>query len=202
MNIFTEKEAEEFLDKESFEIVRRIFAKDEKELKLNLKQICFPVVMKISGREIIHKNQMNGVELNLRNFEQTLKAFKEFKKMKNFEGVIIQKQIQGKEFLLGVKKTQEFEHAISFGAGGIHTEELKDVSFRICPFNETEAIKMIKETNASKNLNEKNFRIIKKNLIKLCQLVAKYPKIKELDINPFIVGEKISKIVDARIVWE
>lgn len=202
MRIFAEKEAEEFLEKRGFKIIRRIYIKKQEDLKKATKKIDFPLVIKVSGKKIIHKNKIRGIKTNIKNYGQALKAFKKIKKIKDFEGAMIQKQVDGKEFLLGIKKTQEFEHVIGFGAGGIYTEKLKDTSFRICPFNKSEARKMIKEVKAARNLKSKSINMIEKNLIKLCQLVKKYPKIKELDINPLIVKGKKATIVDARIVWE
>ena len=201
MKIFTEKEAEEFLEKRGFKIIKRIYIKKQEDLKKATKKIDFPLVIKVSGKKIIHKNKIKGIKTNIKNYEQALKAFKQIKKIKDFEGAMVQKQVDGKEFLLGIKKTQEFEHVIAFGAGGIYTEKLKDTSFRICPFNKSEARKMIKEVNAARNLKSKSTNRIEKNLIKLCQLAKKHPKIKELDINPLIVKGRKANIVDARIVW-
>lgn len=199
MKIFTEKEAERFLENKGFKVIERKYISKKSEIS---KKIKFPLVMKVSGKKIIHKNKINGIKLNIKNHEQAVNFFNELKKIKNAEGVIIQKQIKGKELLLGIKKTPEFSHAIAFGAGGIHTEELKDISFRISPFDKKEAEKMIKETKISKELNKKDIKSIRENLIKLVQLTKKYPKIKELDINPLIVNDKTATIVDARIVWE
>jgi len=202
MQIFTEKEAENFLEKEGFQIVNRIYIKKKSDINKSINKISFPFVMKVSGKKIIHKNKVKGIILNIKNYEESVKAFNKLKKIKDSEGVIIQRQIKGNEFLLGIKKTPEFEHVIAFGAGGIHTEELKDISFRVCPFNNIEAKNMIKEIKAAKNLNKKIINKIQKNLIKLCQLAKRHPKIKELDINPLIVNEKDTIIVDARIAWE
>jgi len=202
MQIFTEKEAENFLEKEGFQIVNRIYIKKKSDINKSINKISFPFVMKVSGKKIIHKNKVKGIILNIKNYEESVKAFKQLKKIKGFEGVIIQKQIKGKEFLLGIKKTPEFGHVIAFGAGGIHTEKLKDISFRVYPFDNIDAEEMIKEVKAAKELNKKTINKIEQNLIKLNHLIQKYPKIKELDINPLIVNEKEDIIVDARIAWE
>ena len=202
MRIFTEKEAEKFLEKRGFKIVNRIYIGKKSGISKAINKIGFPFVMKVSGEKIIHKNKVGGIKTNIKDYKHALKAFMELKKIKNFEGCMIQKQISGKEFLLGIKKTPEFEHVVAFGAGGIHTEKLKDVSFRVCPFDKNEARKMIKEIKSAKGLNKKNIDDIEKNLIKLSYLAKKYPKIKELDINPLIVDKKRAIIVDARIVLE
>ena len=202
MKIFTEKRAEEFLEKKRFKIVDRIYIKKESGINKAINKIGFPFVMKVSGTKIIHKNKVGGIKKNIKNHKQALKAFMEIKKIKNSEGVVIQKQISGKEFLLGIKKTPEFEHVVAFGAGGIYTEKLKDVSFRVYPFTENDAREMIKDVKASEGLTKESINAIEKNLIELCLLIKKYPKIKELDINPLIVDKKGAIIVDARIVWE
>lgn len=197
MKIFIEKEAEDFLEKEGFEIIDRVYAEKERELKSATEKLGFPLVMKVSGPEIIHKNKIGGVVKDVRDYEIAWEVFNKLKKIKGVQGIMIQKQVKGKEFLLGIKKTPEFGHVIAFGAGGIHTEKLKDISFRVYPFNKREARKMIGEVNASKDLDKKSLRIMEKNIFKLCKLVKKYPEIRELDINPLIQG----RIVDARIVW-
>ncbi len=202
MKIFTEKEAEQFLEKKGFEIVNRIYINKKSEIKKATNKIGFPVVMKVSGKKIIHKNKFGGIKKNIKSYEQAEKSFAKIMKIKNSEGVMIQKQISGEEYLLGIKKTPEFGHVIAFGAGGIHTEKFKDISFRVCPFDKTEAKKMIKDVKKAKELNKKDINVIEKNLMKLCQLSKKNPKIKELDINPLIINKKRATIVDARIVWE
>ncbi len=202
MKVYTEKEAEKFLEKRGFEIVKRVYIKKKFKIENAIKKIDFPIVMKVSGKKIIHKNKVGGIKLGIKSCEEAMKAFRQLEKIKGFEGVMIQKQIKGKEFLLGIKKTPEFEHVVAFGAGGIYTEKLKDVSFRICAFDKTEAREMIKEVKKAKGLNKENIDVIEKNLIALCQLIKKYPEIKELDINPLIVDKKGAIIVDARIVWE
>ena len=188
MKVYTEKEAEGFLEKRGFEIVKRIYIKKKSEIKDAIKKIGFPVVMKVSGKKIIHKNKVMGVKTNIKSYEQSLKAFDKLLKIKNCEGIMVQRQIEGKEFLLGIKKTPEFGHVVAFGAGGIYTEKFKDVSFRVCPFDKTEVKKMMKEVKVAERLSQESRRKIEKNLIKLCWLVEKYSKIKELDINPLIVG--------------
>ncbi len=197
MKILTEKEAEDFLESKKFDVIERIYVEKESELKDAAEKFGFPWVMKVSGHEIIHKNKIGGVVKGIKDYEIAWEVFNKFKEIKGMQGVMIQKQIKGKEFLLGVKRTPEFGHVIAFGAGGINTEKLKDVSFRVYPFDKRETRKMIEEVNASKDLDKESIKIIEKNILKLCRLTKKYPRIKELDINPLIQG----RVVDARIVW-
>jgi len=200
MRIITERETEDFLEKQGFKVVRGGYAETEAELKRELAYFNFPLVMKVSSSKIIHKNRLGGVITNIKNVKEANNAFGKLKKIRDFEGVIIQEMAHGKEFLLGIKATPEFGHVIGFGAGGIKTEQLKDASFRVCPFDEKDAEEMIKEVKASKGLNKKEREHIINNILKINSLIIKFPKITELDINPLIVNNKEAVVVDARMV--
>ncbi|MCX6746739.1 MAG: acetate--CoA ligase family protein [Candidatus Pacearchaeota archaeon] len=200
MKIFAEKEAENFLEKEGFDVVDRFYAKNNKDIQKAMKKILFPWVMKASGRKIIHKKSINGVRVGIRNYEQAERIFNSLKKIKNCEGIIIQKQIKGKEFLLGLKENPDFGHVIAFGFGGTGVEKKKNISFRVCPLDKKDAKELIKETKIK--LERQSLDAIEKNILKLCGLVKKYPKIKELDINPLIVEKNKAIVVDARFVLD
>ncbi len=202
MKIFIEKEAEDFLEKEDFRIVERFYLKNESELKEAVKKIGFPLVMKVSGKKIIHKNKINGVKTGIKNYKEALEIFRRFKKKKNYEGVLIQRNVKGEEFLLGIKKTPEFGHVIAFGSGGIRVEEKKKVNFRVCPFDKKVAEQIIKEINDGRKLENKEINEIIKNILKLCKLSEKYPRIKELDINPLFVNSEECVVADARMSWD
>lgn len=200
MKIFTEKEAENFLEKEGFDVVNRSYARNKEDIKKAMKKIPFLWVMKASGRKIIHKKIISGVRVGIKNDKQAGRIFNSLKKIKNCEGVIIQKQIKGKEFLLGLKKNPDFGHVIAFGIGGTGVEKKKNISFRVCPLEEKDAKELIKETKIK--LERQSLDAIEKNILKLCKFAEKYPKIKELDLNPLIVQENKAIIVDARFVLD
>ncbi|HLC86766.1 MAG TPA: acetate--CoA ligase family protein [Candidatus Nanoarchaeia archaeon] len=203
MRIFTEKEAERFLKKEGFDIFEEIFIESESGLKSAVRKIGFPLVMKVSGRKIVHKKKIGGVRLGIKSYNQALKFFKELTRIKGAEGVVIESFIKDKRFfLLGLKKTPEFGHVVAFGFGGSDVEEKKDVSFRACPVDKEEIVNMIKETKIGNKLDKKSIDKIRANLIGLCKLAENYPKIKSLDINPLVFERNKAKIIDARIIWE
>lgn len=186
MKTLTEKEAEKFLKKEGFRIIETSFVKKEKDLdKIKFK---FPVVMKVSSKKIVHKTKVNGVKMNIRKKTDAIKAFKELIKIKKAEGVLIQRQIKGKEFLLGLKKTKDFGFVVAFGKGGSNAEKLKDVDFRVC------GVKGVLDLSKDKRVQ---------NVVeKLCRLSIKYPKIESLDINPLILEKNNAVVVDAQCFFE
>jgi len=184
MRVFTEKEAEDFLKKQGFGIVETKFVSEERQL--NKIRFDFPVVMKVSSKKIIHKTKVNGIRKGIKNKKQAVKAFRELMRIRNAEGVLIQRQVKGKEFLLGIKKTPEFGYVVGFGKGGSKVEKMKKVDFRVCDVKGVE--------NLSKNPR------IRKILLQLCKLSNL--GIESLDINPLILERGKPVIVDAQIVFE
>ena len=184
MKVFTEKEAEDFLRRHGFDIIETKFITKEKEL--NKIKFDAPMVLKVSSKKIVHKTKVNGIRTGIKNKKQAIGAFRELMKIRHVEGILIQRQVKGKEFLLGIKKTPEFGYVIAFGKGGSKVEKMKKVDFRVCGVKGVEDL--------SKN------PFIKKTLLKLCQLSNL--GIESLDINPLILEKGKPFIVDAQIVFE
>lgn len=207
MRVLIEREAEDFLEKEGFPVAKRFIASNLKEAVDFADKLKYPVTMKVVSKQILHKSDVGGVKLDIRNKEEVKKHFQELSKLKGFEGVLMQKFREGRFILIGLKEDQTFGHAIAFGTGGIYTEVLKDVSFRVCPINDKDAESMIQETKAyeilkgARGYKPVNLNTIKKLLVKFSKLPSKYPKIKELDVNPLLVTDSTEEIIDARIIF-
>jgi len=185
------------------------FCKKEEELKAALKKIGFPCVLKVSG-DIIHKTNVNGVRLNVQTEEEALKAFKELMKIKGCEKVLVQKMItEGYEIIVGGKKDPQFNRVVALGAGGIFTEFLKDVSFRITPLSREDAEEMLKEVKFS-DLILKGFRGQKPAdansiidvILSVSKIMESNPQIKEIDINPLFATPTKAIAADIRIILE
>ncbi len=198
----TEKEAENWLEKEGFEVIPRAIAKVKEELKKI--KIPFPWAMKVSSKKIVHKAKIGGVLLNIVSLEEAQESFEKLSSLEGFQEVMIQPMFEGEELIIGIKKTPEFGQVIMFGKGGSNVEKEKDVSFRILPINKKEASELIKDTKVYKTIIEKklNQKKINESLIKMSNLAKKYPNLIELDINPLIVNKEQSNVIDARIIFE
>lgn len=190
-------------------------ARTAKEAGTIAKKMGFPVVMKVSSPDIIHKSDVKGVRLNIRDEREAREVFEEIlitaqSKMPSAEiqGVSIQKMIMsGKEVIIGMASDPQFGPLLMFGLGGIYVEALKDVSFRVAPVSESDVYSMIKEIKGYPILagvrgeTQSDLEAIKETILRLAQLVMDFPQISELDINPFRVftqGEG-GIAVDARI---
>ena len=207
MQIFTEHKAEEFLEREGFPVVQRRLFNDYVSAFNYAKRIGFPVVLKLASDKLLNKTEVNAVRLNV-NSENFLREFMNLITMKiEKQGVMVQKFINGKFVILGIKKDPTFGHVIVAGIGGIFAEVIKDVSFRILPINKKEALEMLKELKGHEILTsyreEKiGVKQIIEVMLKISKIAKKYPEISELDINPLIVNANNANIVDARIVFE
>lgn len=178
--------------------------------------IGYPVVLKIVSPEVIHKFDVGGVVLNLKNasevkdaYDRIIKSVKEHKPEAKIVGILVQEMAPAStEVIVGATKDPQFGPALMFGLGGIFVEVLKDVTFRIAPITESDAREMITEVKAYPIL--KGFRgqppadidAIANILLSTSKLVMEHPEIKELDLNPIIVYEKGAKTVDARVILE
>ena len=101
-----------------------------------------------------------------------------------------------------MSRDPQFGPVVMFGLGGVFVEALKDVTFRIVPFNEDEAAKMMKEIKAAKILQ--GFRWMKahqQSIIQTLMAIQKLaPVVKEIDVNPLLTSDAGSFAVDARIL--
>lgn len=195
------KEALDLISSYKISSVQSYLAKNIDEAIKITKRIVFPVVMKISSSEIIHKSDMGGVKLNLKNTGEIKSAYQEI--MKNIhkqkdsaiiDGVLIQKMVtEGKEIILGMNRDKYFGPVLMFGLGGIYVEVLKDIALGVAPINGDEADKMISETRSYPLLmglrGEKPSHLssIRESLLRLSQLAIDFPEITEIDINPIKV---------------
>lgn len=208
MQVVYEKEAESFLEKEGFPTAKRGYSKTLKGVLEIANEIGYPVALKISSHKILHKSDVGGVKLDLRNEKEVSLAFQQISKIKGFEQAMVEEFNEGHFLLLGIKKDQTFGHVIAVGSGGIYTEIFKDISFRVAPLKRKDAEEMLKEiklyptllgTRGQKPANVNNIIDL---ILKLSNLTEKHPNIKELDINPLLVNDKKCLVIDARMVLE
>jgi len=178
----------------------------------------YPVVLKIASPDILHKTDVGGVKVNLRNATDVRDAFdlityraKRYVPEARLWGCLVQKMaLPGLEVLIGMVRDPQFGPLITFGLGGIYVETLKDVTFRVAPFSRLDAETMLEEIRAHALLNgvrgeppvDKDALI--DTLLRISQLTTQFPEIMEIDINPYIVYEEGQGgiALDMRLVLE
>lgn len=197
-----EVEAKDILRAYDFKILDGALATTPDEAVEVAERIGYPVVLKISSPDIIHKSDFGGVRINLANAEQVRDAFDLMmlriqKRAPNahLRGGYVEKMGQrGREVILGMTHDPQFGPMLMFGLGGIFVEVMKDVTFYLAPITQQEAMQMLKGTRSyallegARGQAPVDLEAIAGALQRISQLATDYPVIRELDINPFIVG--------------
>ena len=167
----------------------------------------FPVVLKVCANKILHKTEVGGVKLDIKDMDELKKVFKEFKKKFPNENLLVdQMEDKGVEIIIGLVQDPTFGLSIMFGLGGIFTELYKDVTFRIVPITKYDAEQMVNEIKGKELLE--GFRNIPANKKLVIDLILKTSKIgnelskhiDQMDLNPVFVYENDICVVDAKLI--
>jgi acetyltransferase len=212
----SEKEANEILQCYGFPVLKSILLKDLSQVDEAVEEFVFPVAMKISSPDIVHKFDVGGVRLKIKTREEARKAFEEiienvkkFKPLAKIDGVIMERMARGGvEVILGAVRDPKFGPLCMFGLGGTFVGAIKDVTFRLAPMWEISSEIMIRSIKAYSILRGVrgappcDIDSIKDCLLRLSQMVSEHPEIAELDINPLIVYPegKGCVVADSRIL--
>jgi len=214
--LLTEVESKELLTQWGIPVIETKLAKSKKEAISLSKQMGFPVVLKVSSPDVVHKSDAGGVKLGLANAAQVGRAYTDIVSSikgkyprAQIEGVSVQKMAPpGVEVIVGMSKDAQFGPVLMFGLGGVLVEVLKDVSFRIVPLARRDASEMIKEIKGYPILQgyrgkePANITALEELIVKVSEFVEQNPQIKELDLNPVFAYKDKAVAVDARIVLE
>ncbi len=180
---------------------RSIFAADEDEAVRAAERIGYPVVLKISSEDILHKSDAGGVKVDLpderalrRAFQEVMESAAAYDPEADLEGVLVQEMApKGREVIVGVNRDPQFGPVIMFGLGGIYVEVLKDVVFRVAPLTMRDARQMIEGIRAARILHafrgepEADLDALADTLVRVSQLAVEHPRIAECDLNPLFV---------------
>jgi acetyl coenzyme A synthetase (ADP forming)-like protein len=178
-------------------------------------RIGFPVAVKLASHRLVHKTEIGGVRLNLKDRQSVREAYDQIRarldqegKIDAMEGVLVQPMLKGGvEVMAGMTQDPSFGPLIGFGLGGIHVEILGDVQFRVTPLTELDAADMVRSIKGRRLLEgyrghpPADIGAIEDLLLRLSRLVEETPEIVELDLNPIFAlppGQGCL-IADARI---
>lgn len=184
-------------------VVKEVVVHSESEALEAAKQIGFPLVMKVVGP--IHKTDVGGVVLNVRNEVSVAKEFQHLMKIPDSKAVLVGQMAFGTELFIGAKYEPRFGHVILCGLGGIYVEVMKDVTSGLAPLTIEEAISMIQNLKSYKILQGYrgkrgiNIRYFAEIIVRLSSLLRFATEIKEMDINPLLGDGSRIFAVDARI---
>ncbi len=213
-----ELEGNRILAAYGFDVLPTRLAKDEKEAVKIAEEIGYPVVMKIVSDDIIHKSDAGGVAVGIgdddgvrESFDAIVASAREQRPDAAIDGVLVQKMADpGNEVIVGMNRYPVFGPLLMFGYGGIFVEVFKDVSFRLAPIGRNEARRMVRQIKGFKLLQgfrgkpKSDIAALEQAMVRLSDMAAAHPEIKELDINPMLAhpeGEGAT-VADCRIILE
>jgi acetyl coenzyme A synthetase (ADP forming)-like protein len=174
----------------------------------------YPVVLKIVSPHILHKTEAGGVLVGVRTSAEVRKGFakilanaKKYNRKAEIHGVQIQQMVGGgQEVIIGAVTDPSFGKLVAFGLGGVLVEVLKDATFRLAPASKDDALSMLdgiqaadilKGVRGAKGVNRAALATMIQNVSKL---VADFPEIAEMDLNPVFATDKGAIAADVRIV--
>lgn len=178
--------------------------------------IGFPVAMKIHHRQLTHKTDIDGVRLHIGDADAATRAYRELIAAANAaapalaaRSVTVEAMIRSsnaRELLIGVTRDPIFGPAITFGAGGIAVEIMRDRAVTLPPLNRFLAQRLIQHTRIAtllgpfRRLPAANLAAVEDVLLRISDLVCEFPELHELDINPLFADDRGAIVVDARMV--
>ena len=179
-------------------------------------KIGFPVVMKIVSPQILHKTEAGGVMVGVRSAEAAQEAFttivanaRRHDPKATIDGVQVQQMLSsGQEVIIGAVTDPAFGKLVAFGLGGILVEVLKDITFRLAPATREEALSMLDGIAAAEILRGArggppvDREALATMIVSVSQLVADFPEVSELDLNPVFATPDGATAADVRVVLD
>jgi len=198
----SESEAKRVLAQAGLEAPREILAQSQEEAVAAATEIGLPVVLKVASADILHKSDSGCVKVGLADAEAVGQAFEQIMAAAAashpeavVDGVLVQEMVSGGvETIVGVANRPPFGPVVAFGLGGVFVEVLKDITFRLAPIDQSEALAMTQEIKGSAMLDgyrgqpAADREALAETIAKLSELaVACHDQIEELDINPLVI---------------
>lgn len=175
--------------------------------QIDFSRLQFPVALKICSPNILHKTDVGGVILGLRDKEELRNAVDDLKRRFPKEGMLVEPMYKGTiEVIIGLINDATFGLTIMFGVGGIYTEVYKDVTFRIVPIERADAEEMITEIKAAPILaGARKVRIDREKLIDIMLKTSSFAErnsdiIDQMDLNPVFLTEDSARAIDAKLI--
>jgi acetyltransferase len=183
---------------------KQIRVVDKKRQALDFaNEVGYPLVMKVVGP--VHKSDVGGVTLNVRDIETVGKEFDRLMAIKDTYAVEMYPMLDGTEVYIGAIRDAKFGHQVFFGLGGIFIEVLKDVQSSLVPISAAEAKEALTKLRGYKILQgvrgqqPVNVDVYAEQIARVAALVMAAPEIAEMDLNPLLGNPKNVVAVDARI---
>jgi acyl-CoA synthetase (NDP forming) len=207
----SEHESKLFLAEHGIPVTREVVVSTEENAVLAAEDIGYPVVLKGSGEALSHKTEMNLIAIDMRSEAEVREAFQRLTSNPEVtvEEVLVQQMVKGdRELVIGLTRDDQFGPCVMFGLGGIFTEILEDISFRVAPLRRVDAMEMMDDIRGKKILDAVRGKapvdreVLADILVSLGQIGLDHEKIREIDINPLKILNGKPIAVDALVVLD
>jgi len=205
----SEYESKQVLAAYGIPVTREYLAANEPEMRDAAARIGYPIVLKGCAAELAHKSEKGAVRVDIRNDAEARAAFAEICEAMAASGtgsVLVQEYLGGRrELVAGMIRDPQFGPSVMFGLGGILTEILNDVAFRIAPIERSDAMEMMDEIrgrrilDAVRGMKAVDCAALADILVAIGRMGVENPEIDEIDINPLIICKGKPVAVDALI---
>jgi acetyl coenzyme A synthetase (ADP forming)-like protein len=195
-------------------MVPGVIARSEQDAAALAAIMGFPVALKISAPDAIHKTETGGIRLNLPNEAAVRVAYRDIAarlserdRASGTAGVFVQPMVTGVETMIGLTEDPVFGPLVAFGLGGTQVEVVRDVGFRIAPLTDRDADQLIRGIRGYPLLEgyrgqpPADLVALREVLLRVSLIGQHVPEVAELDLNPvmaFPVGHGC-RVVDARV---
>jgi acetyltransferase len=206
----SEEEGKAILSSYGIPVPPEFTARNAREAVDAAERIGYPVVMKILSADILHKTDIGGVMLNIKDCTAVRDAFELLISRcttavpgAKVDGVSVQKMVSGREMIVSMVRDDQFGPVLAFGSGGIYVEIMGEISRSLIPMSEEDMDKIIMSTKAYRMLSGARGRppadigSLKDIMKRMMKIATENPEIYELEINPVMVGPEGSWAVDA-----
>jgi acetyl-CoA synthetase (ADP-forming) len=209
-NTLSEFESKQVLAAHGIPVTKEILVNDLNGLMDATRKIGYPLVLKGCSSDIAHKTEKGLIKVDIRNRDEARSAFEEISAhMGTDAGVLVQEMVKGqRELVVGLIRDPQFGPCVMFGLGGIFTEILKDIAFRVAPLEKRDALDMMQEIRGHKileavrGMEAADLDTLSNILIKVGRIGLENETVKEIDINPVIISGNKPVAVDALVVLE
>jgi acetyl-CoA synthetase (ADP-forming) len=205
----SEYESKTLLTAYDIPVVREMLVREHQEFLEAVHKIGYPLVIKGCAPGLAHKTEQGLVTVDVRNDEEAETAYRHI--LNALQGgekaLLVQEMVKGsRELMVGMTRDAQFGPCVMFGLGGIFTEILKDVSFRVAPITKRDAFEMMGEIKAHKILDgirgmpAADQEALSEILIHIGRVGLENEAIREIDVNPLILQGSKPVAVDALVV--
>ncbi len=211
----SEHQSKEILRAYGITVSRDILTASPNEAARAAATVGYPVVLKVSSPDLLHKSDLGLVRVGLGSAAEVKRAYAELLELAHradrhadIEGVLVCELVRGGvETVVGMTQDDLFGPTIMFGLGGVFVEIFGDVTFRVPPFPQAEAERMVREVKGypllrgARGTAPADVKALVDVIMKLQRLAMENAAtIAEIDINPLVVRSKGAVALDALVI--